>query len=579
MSNPPPYLVDDDDDDLGAILGRGRPKPEKTSLNALIIHPDIEPGVIDNAMLTRCILELGPKEEAGRLFAEEGVHLEETEVVVMEFQNILRIDHLWMLRSLRKLSLAHNSIEVIQGFDKIPQLNELDLSFNQIEKIENLDELVNLEILTLFHNKIRRLENMDKITKLLVFSIGDNLIEDYKEVSYLRRFRYLRSVSFKGNPCCDDPTAYKFIKAALIKVVYLDYKVITEVDRESGRGIFRGLLRKLDEADVEAEKQRIAKENYDAKVEFYGVSFVEYLSGPELIYSMFEQDEDGSLLLKVGGELNTFFESYKEQYVYTMDQLVEWAQGAYNDRQHEIRLFKDLVDTALADCVEKSKEVVTEFEIKKVPLMESLHKLIQKFTEKKATLELIEPQISDLTDLYNDLLYDIWRKLMTLEMNLFEQCEESRVQFSVNMTEMISKLLEQSRSAFGAWRDSESVWSTRQYDTLSKLLGNKVMLGDVPPELFEVMMDRDAMLNLVAASSDSHMRFIDAREDLLMSRANKWRMDLVNDTNDNEIKRNRDRILEINYFIDNQREEWTDIQMSITDALDKETAAILGEDF
>ncbi|KAI5637144.1 leucine rich repeats (2 copies) domain-containing protein [Phthorimaea operculella] len=309
MSNPPSYLVDNDDDDMAAILGRGRPKTEKTSLNTLIIHPDIEPGVIDNAMLTKCILELGPKDEAGRLFAEEGVHLDETEVVVMEFQNILRIDHLWMLRSLRKLSLAHNHIEKLEGFDKIPQLNELDVSFNQLEKIENLDELVNLEVLTLFHNKIRHIENMDKLTKLLVFSIGDNLIEDYREVSYLRRFRFLRSVSFKGNPCCDDPAAYQFIKAALIKVVYLDYKVITEEERESGRSLFRGVLRRLDEIDAETEKERVAKEIYDAKVEFYAMSFVEYLSGPELIHSMIEQDEDGSLLLKVGGELNTFFES------------------------------------------------------------------------------------------------------------------------------------------------------------------------------------------------------------------------------------------------------------------------------
>lgn len=35
--------------------------------------------------------------------------------------------------------------------------------------------------------------------------------------------------------------------------------------------------------------------------------------------------------------------------------LVEFAQGAYNVRQNEIKLFKDLVDNALADSVEKSK--------------------------------------------------------------------------------------------------------------------------------------------------------------------------------------------------------------------------------
>lgn len=70
----------------------------------------------------------------------------------------------------------------------------------------------------------------------------------------------------------------------------------------------RGLLRKLDEADEKSEKERIANEEYDAKVKFYGMSFVEYLSGPELIESMFEKDADGSLLLKVGGEVLTFYE-------------------------------------------------------------------------------------------------------------------------------------------------------------------------------------------------------------------------------------------------------------------------------
>lgn len=36
--------------------------------------------------------------------------------------------------------------------------------------------------------------------------------------------------------------------------------------------------------------------------------------------------------------------------------LVEFAQDAYNVRQNEIRLFKDLVDNALDESVKKSKE-------------------------------------------------------------------------------------------------------------------------------------------------------------------------------------------------------------------------------
>ncbi|CAG9793993.1 unnamed protein product [Diatraea saccharalis] len=366
---------------------------------------------------------VGPTEEAGRLFAEEGVHLDEAPIVRLEFQNILRIDHLWMLKSLTKLTLAHNLIERIENLDQLIGLNELDLSFNKIEKIENLDALVNLEILTLFHNKIRKLENMEALEKLLVFSIGDNLIEDYKEMSYLRKFRKLRSVSFKGNPCCDDPMAYQFLKSALVRVTFLDYKIITEEEREDGRVLFRGLLRKLDEMDEKTEKERLAKEEYEARVEFYALSFVEYLSGPELLESMFEKDPDGSLLLQVGGELIGFYEQYKEQYVETMAGLVEFAQEAYNVRQNEIKLFKDLVLNALEDSVKKSKVVVENFEEKKKPLVTTLNELIQKFTSKQATIEQLEPLLVDLGDAFNDILYDLWKNLMTIEMQLYEQCE------------------------------------------------------------------------------------------------------------------------------------------------------------
>lgn len=53
---------------------------------------------------------------------------------------------------------------------------------------------------------------------------------------------------------------------------------------------------------------------------------------------------------------------------------------------------------------------------------------------------------------------------------------------------MVTKLMEVARNAFGAWRDHEGLWSMNQFEALSKLLGNKIMLGDAPPELFEVSL-------------------------------------------------------------------------------------------
>lgn len=64
----------------------------------------------------------------------------------------------------------------------------------------------------------------------------------------------------------------------------------------------------MDEADEQTEVERIAKEEYDEKVTFYAMSFVEYLSGPEMMETMFQKDSDGAILLSFGGELQAYFE-------------------------------------------------------------------------------------------------------------------------------------------------------------------------------------------------------------------------------------------------------------------------------
>ena len=60
-----------------------------------------------------------------------------------------------------------------------------DLSFNNIEVIEGLDKLTQLEDLTLFNNRIQQLENMDTLTKLHVLSVGNNDLKELDNVSWL----------------------------------------------------------------------------------------------------------------------------------------------------------------------------------------------------------------------------------------------------------------------------------------------------------------------------------------------------------------------------------------------------------
>lgn len=63
--------------------------------------------------------------------------------------------------------------------------------------------------------------------------------------------------------------------------------------------------------------------------------------------------------------------------------------------------------------------------MKKLPLFDQLQEHINKFSAKQATIEQLEPIIMELGESFNDMLHELWKGLMTIEMQLFEQCEVS----------------------------------------------------------------------------------------------------------------------------------------------------------
>ncbi|GBP79774.1 Dynein regulatory complex subunit 3 [Eumeta japonica] len=482
-----------------------------------------------------------------------------------------------MLKSLKKLTLAQNLIEKIENLGELTNLIELDLSFNKITKIENLEQLANLEVLSLFHNKIKKLENFEMLENLLIFSIGDNLIEDYMETVSPRVDVVPKTPGCTGPYPCRLGPGWQTPSPLYDQSDTVDTS-IPDKDREMGVMKFRSELREFNEEYEEFEKKRTAREMYVAKNELYALAFVEYLEGPDLFDTMFEKDPDGTLLLKIGGELLHHYAQYKEQYVEAMIVLVEFGQKSYGEREKEIKMFKEVIDNALEHNIKRSKMVVEEFENEKKPLTSKLNALIEQVTSKAVSVFEIDSTLIELGENFGKIVYNLWKNLMSIEIQLFEQCEETRVQLGVNLSEKIAKLLEVSRNAFGQWRELESTWSMSQFDIVSRLLGIKLTLFEDTSALMEVLSDRDVMMNVIAQSNDSHMRFIDLREDTLTTRANHWKDDLIQQTNNNEIKRNRDRILEINYYIDNQRQEWEDMQLILSEAPDAEVVALLGEE-
>lgn len=166
---------------------------------------------------------------------EEGIPMEDIKEIKFEFMNILKIDHLWVLKSLVKLQLNNNYIEKIERLETLVHLKQLDLSFNKISKIENLEQLVNLEKLSFYDNLIETLENMDALKNLNIFSLGRNRISDISNVNYLRRFPKLASLNMADNPCTENADFRSYVAAFLPQLIYYEYKGIDEDERNEGK--------------------------------------------------------------------------------------------------------------------------------------------------------------------------------------------------------------------------------------------------------------------------------------------------------------------------------------------------------
>lgn len=158
---------------------------DENGTSQYVVGKDQAPGIINNEMLNRVIRDAqGPSLEEIRLCRDVAIDYSTKTELCLEFQNILKIDHLWMLRNLRRLSLKCNKVDKIENLDNLVNLRELDLSFNCIERIENLECLVRLERLSLFRNNIRRIENLEHLKQMVRLSIGNNLIDSTNGVSW-----------------------------------------------------------------------------------------------------------------------------------------------------------------------------------------------------------------------------------------------------------------------------------------------------------------------------------------------------------------------------------------------------------
>ncbi|XP_045149238.1 dynein regulatory complex subunit 3 [Echinops telfairi] len=484
----------------------------------------IEPRVMDDDMLKMAVAEQGPREEAGQLAKQEGILFKDVLSLQLDFQNILQIDNLWQFENLRKLQLDNNVIERIQGLEKLTHLVWLDLSFNNIEAIEGLDTLVNLEDLSLFNNRISKIDSLDALVKLQVLCLGNNEVSNMMNVIYLRRFKNLRTLSLSGNPISEAEDYKMFICAYLPDLVYLDFR----------------------------------------RIDDHTAGFIEHLNGSFLFDSMYSEDVEGNKLSYLPG-VSELLGAYPfklllpllaEPRVPVPPPCLRQVLASRNPS-----LLLSLICSKFLELSVCSKFLEHPDRYTIEVYSESPHNLnaIREESEMPAIEMKIVECGENITQLFNEL--------MSLEMQLVEQLEETINMFERNIIDLVGLFIENVQGLMAQCRDLENHHHEKLLEIAINTL-EKIVKGefdeDLPDDVRALFVDKDTIVNAVGASHDIHLLKIDNREDELVTRVNSWCTQLVDKIHVNEITRNRRRVKEINQYIDHMQNELDNLELSDT---------------
>ncbi|XP_026064760.1 dynein regulatory complex subunit 3 isoform X2 [Carassius auratus] len=462
-----------------------------------------EPKVIDEEMLKQAIEEQGPQGQAGDISKKEGVQYEDVLQLRLDYRNILKIYHLWHFTSLTKLQLDNNVIERIEGLKNLTNLVWLDLSFNNIQVIEGLNSLVKLKDLSLFNNRISVIENLDSLRDLHVLSFGNNAIAQLENR----------------------------------ETAYTKYKYAIEGMQEN----------ELQEQQA-IEAQKISNE----ELQLHKDAFVEFLNGPQLYDSMFDEDPDGEKLALLPG-MEELLESFKSKMEALCVQIFDAGLTQHAQRTAEVESFFSCSHEAVADNRQKAAQIAADFESsRRQKILE-----MQQITD----VELLEDHIS----LCQEQASQLSETLLSLELQLVDQLEDIFKDFERSISDMVGGFIEYVQGIFAQCRDLENQHHEQQLEialaTLEKVVKNELE-EEIPDDMAMLLVDKDTVTNAVSASHDIHLLKIDNREDELLTRINSWMSGLLKSIHDEEVKRNRKRTSEIRNYVSYVKDELEDMRLS-----------------
>lgn len=193
-------------------------------------------------------------------------HFYNLKELVLNNQGIQVMEGIDRLKQLEKCWLTHNYFDQIKNFDKLRNIRELYLGYNRITKTSGLEKCIMLEKLWMDQNQIdtivglgslERLEHVnfagnqiesigigfDGLVSLSVLNLAANKIGNFKEVLNLNRLPCLSICTFNDphygdNPICNLCNYSTYVLYHLPRLYRLDTEMISDESKNFAEGTF-----------------------------------------------------------------------------------------------------------------------------------------------------------------------------------------------------------------------------------------------------------------------------------------------------------------------------------------------------
>ncbi|XP_077590830.1 dynein regulatory complex subunit 3 [Stigmatopora nigra] len=523
----------------------------KESSNVSGYH-DKNPIYIEDEILQEAVLEQGLKDQAEYIAKSEGILFDEARRLSLEYSNIQKIDHLWEFSTLTKLNLNNNFIKKIESLDHLVNLTWLNLSFNNIKKIEGLNNLKKMEVLNLSNNRISLLENMDNLVELTVLSIANNKINQLNNVVYLCKFKKLFTLNIDGNPIPEENNEEKytlFLAAYFQQLKFLNKIFLNEDIRTRASAKYNLDIEEMNQGEHQAEQAEKEKQKKEAILQMHEDAFVEQLNGDYLYTSLIQNDTELSKLRCLPG-VDELLEAFETHLVKLCNQLFEVGLVEHKRRDIEVKLFFSRHQTDVSDSQARASKVLADFQLKHKQRIKDLQ-------------EAPDDEIESKKDICRQEINVMCFNLMAVEFQLYSYMEETIKKFDSNITEMTGSFSETAQGIFVHCReleDSHHQQVTKIAVTTLEVVAKGEGEDDLPDDVRMLFLDKNTVMDTLAASHDNHLQTINDRETQMVTRAEAWKVALIKGIEDTELKRNRMRIADIHRYADCLRERLEELK-------------------